>query len=158
MLSSFSASSYAARSSLIMAGLSALSASGRFSVIVALCLSSSYLMYFIWSPSTEVRCALFAERRKALVEILCSAGQFQVEQFLIHGLGQSRMLAVVNGLLGEADRHRRAGCQPGQQFVDGSVELHCGRAAMDQSPVRCVGCSHLFAEQQHRLGPRHADQ
>jgi len=47
MLSSFSASSYAARSSLIMCGLSALSASGRFSVIVALCPSTSYLMYFM---------------------------------------------------------------------------------------------------------------
>jgi hypothetical protein len=47
MLSSLSASSYAARSSLIMAGLSALSASGRLSVIVAFWPSTSYLMYFI---------------------------------------------------------------------------------------------------------------
>ncbi len=69
MLSSFSASSYAVRNSVIMCGLSALSASGRFSVIVALWPSTSYLMVvkcrdigipflFLSSSAVEIGCAL----------------------------------------------------------------------------------------------------
>jgi hypothetical protein len=72
MSSSFSASSYAVRSSLIMCGLSALSAFGRLSVIVALCPSTSYLMSSNveddiptshLSSATELRCAFSAECR-----------------------------------------------------------------------------------------------
>src|ERR1700722_14033512 len=43
-LPSFSASLYARRNSVTICGLSALRASGRFSVIVALCPATSYLM------------------------------------------------------------------------------------------------------------------
>src|SRR5690348_6928146 len=98
MLSSFSASSYAARSSATMAGLSALSASGRFSVIVTLWQSTSYLMNFIGSPSTELRCALFAECCQAFFEIGGPTGQLQIEQFLGHSLVKRGVLSVIDGL------------------------------------------------------------
>src|ERR1700761_2851737 len=103
-----------------MCGLSALRASGRFRVIVALCPSTSYLMVSydrvelsdifgsssfsdsggsaaieLWRPS-------FAERCQPLFEILGSTGEFEVEELLRHGLAQRRMLAVVDRLLGQA--------------------------------------------------------
>ena len=96
MLSSLSASSYAARSSLIMCGLSALSASGRLSVIVALCPSTSYLMsdsfHVTFSPNSGVRFS--PERRQAFFEIGCPAGQLHIEELLRHGLVKRGVLAV----------------------------------------------------------------
>ena len=49
------------------------------------------------------------ERGQALLEIGCPAGEFQVEEFLGHGLVQRGVLAVVDGLLGQSDRHGRPG-------------------------------------------------
>src|SRR5262245_47929659 len=147
MLSSFSASSYAVRSSPTMCGLSALSASGRLSVIVALCPSTSYLMYFMWSPSTELRCALVAECRQPLFEIGCPARKFHVEELLSHRLSQRGVLGVVEALLRQPDRDRRSRRQPGHQVRGYLVEVGCAHATVNQSPVRGVASAHLLAEQ-----------
>src|SRR5580692_8392606 len=102
-----------------MCGLSALRASGRFRVIVALCPSTSYLMVSYDgaeladinvpcclvgmdiddSSSVELRWASFAECREAFFEIASSAREFEGEQFLRHRLAKRCVLAVIDGLL-----------------------------------------------------------
>ena len=59
------------------------------------------------SSAVELRCASLPERGQAFLEIRCPAGQLEIEQFLVHRLGQGGVLAVVDGLLGQPDRDRR---------------------------------------------------
>src|SRR5690606_16974088 len=107
-----------------MCGLSALRASGRFNVMVAVCPSTSYLMvsYDVsdmcsalsvsGSSALELRGAAVPERRQALFEICGTTGQFDVVEFVVHGLGQRGLLAEVQSLFGQADRDRRPAGQP----------------------------------------------
>ena len=127
---------------MIMCGLSALSASGRLSVIVALWPSTSYLMVSygmlgsLRSSAVEVRWAALAEGGQALLEIRCTAGEFQVVELLVHGLVQRGVLAGVDGLLGQPERHRRPGGQPGQQLLGDVVQLGGPRRRRGSCPSR----------------------
>ena len=58
-------------------------------------LAASVVLLESVSSAVEVRCAPFAERGQALFEIGCPAGEFQVEQLLVHRLRQGGVLAVV---------------------------------------------------------------
>ena len=86
------------------------------------------------SSAVELRCAAFPERGQAFFEIRCPAGQLQVEQFLVHRLGQRGVLAVVDGLLGQPDRDRRGGGQLCEQLFGGVVEVCGGRRRRGSAP------------------------
>src|SRR6516165_2889843 len=138
-----------------MCGLSALRASGRLSVIVAVCPSTSYLMVsnesagmrvpFLptRSPTTELWRASLLKRCQSLFEIACPTGQFQVEKLLCHGLAQRRVLTEAEGLLGQPDRYRGAPGQPLQQLLCGVVEFGSAYRLVDQSPVGRVRRAHF---------------
>src|SRR6476659_6056933 len=102
----------------------------RMTWVLLSCLRSGLV-----SSATELRCALFAEGRETFLEVFCTTGQLEVEQLLVHRLGQRRVLTVMDGLLGESDRHGGAGRQPCQQFCHDVVEFGIVHAAMDQTPV-----------------------
>src|SRR6185312_5603827 len=151
-----------------MCGLSALRASGRSSVMVALCPSTSYLTVsnvlsdtgfpFIRSPALESRRPPLGERGKTFFEVERASRQFDVEEFLVHRLTKRRTLGRVNGLLGQADRHGGAVGEAGQKFVGGGIQFGLIHAAMDQTPVGGFRCGQLLTEKQHFFGPRQSGE
>jgi hypothetical protein len=54
----------------------------------------------------ELWWASLSESCQSLFEILGPTGEFEVEEFLGHGLDQRRMLTVMDCLLGQAEGHR----------------------------------------------------
>src|SRR6476620_11172192 len=103
----------------------------------------SFLRSGLVSSATELRCALFAEGRQTLFEVFCATGQLEVEEFLVHRLGQRRVLTVVDGLFGEPDRHGGPRGKPCQQFGDDVVEFGTVHTSVDQTPVRRVDSTDL---------------
>ena len=153
-----------------MCGLSALSASGRFSVMVALWPSTSYLMVSydraelcdIGVPRFVLEChrpSNVGGRRcrnaaRPSLKSLGPARQFEVEQFLRHGLGQGRVLTVVDGLLGQADRDGGSGGQSCQQIARQLSSSSAGLTARWIRPQSAASVTaDLLAEQQHLAWP-----
>ena len=69
------------------------------------------------------------------------------------------MLAAVDGLLGQPDGDGRARRPAGASSSSAAASSSsAGHGLVDQPPVGGVGAADLLAEQQHLLGPGHADQ
>src|ERR1700728_5183229 len=111
-----------------------------------------------WSSSIELRWASLAECREAFFEIASSAREFEAEQFLCHRLTQCCVLAVVDGLLRQSQRHRRPRGQPDQQLFADAVHISRRHWLVNQPPVRGVSRADFVAEQQHLLGTCQPDQ
>src|SRR5215212_1849632 len=90
------------------------------------------------SSAVEFRRAPLAERRQAFLELLCQAGEFQVEHLLVHSLREGGVLAVVNRLFGQADRDGRALDQLAEQRRGGGVEGGRIDGVVDEAPLRGV--------------------
>ena len=101
----------------------------------------------------------FPERRQAFLEIRCPAGQLQVEQFLGHRLGQRGVLAVVNGLLGQSDRHGRGRRPAGPAVPRRRRRDRPGRRRRGSAPSPRRRMPSTFSPSSSiRLGARQTDQ
>ena len=143
-----------------MCGLSALSASGRFSVIVALCPSTSYLdvdVHFVGHlpPNSGARLSRNAARPslKSVVRqessrlnssCVMACSRVACWPYLMACLASP--IATVGPDASRVSSSRRRRRRP------------AARRAVDQAPVRRVGSADLLAEQQHLLRPRQTDQ